>query len=195
MIYKLVSSSQTIFVFPKVDLPMPGHTEGVACFNSLKNVVAHSSLFRVCKQTRAEGLPLFYQHHIFELSVEHTGCFFAIYLWLLNIGDLGCGNIRDIQIRFMTKCCAVDKVWMNRIHNKVSDQATVRYISKAPKTLWTIGQDFSSSFPPQAPVFEFDSQDPTLASFYTDFYAQVPHWRSYARYGDSLQYSMVFYPG
>lgn len=84
---------------------------------------------------------------------------------------------------------------MDRIHRRLSDQATVGYISEAPEKLFRIGKHYAFGLSGHAPVFEVVSQDPRFTSFWTDHYAQHPNWHHYAEYGHLLQYSMVFYAG
>ena len=102
--------------------------------------MVHSSLFRACNQTRAEGLALFYQHHVFVLYVEHGGCFLAILLWLHNIGDVGRKNIRHLHIHFEAICVPQDRSSMEKVHQRLSDRATVVYFARfGVLSLWNIG--------------------------------------------------------
>ena len=160
--------------------------------------MVQSSLFRASKQTRAEGLALFYQHHRFVLFVEHGGCFLAILLWLQNIGDIGRRNIRYLHIRYYTRCCTPDKVFMDRIHEKLSDQATVVYIPEVPESLWRIGQRYYIRNPAKVPLFRIDGENPEGTLFadeqVTDYRVR-PNFHHFSRHDTWLDYSMVFYPG
>ena len=77
-IYVLVAS-QDACEPPRSSRPAKGHTEGAHCSRKLEDIVAQQSLFSASKQTRNEGLPLFYEHHHFKLAVEHDGCFLLFY--------------------------------------------------------------------------------------------------------------------
>jgi len=108
-------------------------------------------LFSICKQTRAEGLAIFYQHHYFRFNVglnlpytnvsatfqiinasdeaSHAlACkrgYGAILDWLERIGDLGRENIRNLKL--LGHFDLADWQHMSRIHSQLSDKATVIY--------------------------------------------------------------------
>ena len=156
----------------------------------------HSSLFRTCKQTRAEGLALFYQYHVFVFFVEHSGCFLAILRWLQKIGHLGRSNIRRLSVRFLTKCCGQDKGFMDCIHEMLSEEATVAYIPEFPDTLWRIGQLYYLRNPAKVPFFRIDGQNPDRTLYIEEQFTNYgfrPPWPYYASY-DWLEYRMVFFP-
>lgn len=112
-----------------------------------------SSLFRASRQTRTEGLHLFYRHHHFHICVEHGGCFLAILRWLQNIGAAARGNIRLLRIRYTAKCCPYDVCLMERVHATLSAQASVMYISKYAESLWRVAQLYHARHLQKVPVF------------------------------------------
>ncbi len=199
-VYKLVSISGHYFESQNPQPPSFGHTEGARCFESLQSITDHSALFRACKQTRTEGLAIFYQYHVFGISVEHSGCFIAINRWLDNIGYIGRQNIRDLRIHFGGKCIAEDICWMSEIHTRLSDQATVVYFPKRAKSLWKIGRRYYRKNPQKVPLFKIHGLEtmPELlqwADKETRDYANPPLWRELAPHNHRLLYSMQFKPG
>lgn len=161
--------------------PIRGHTEGSRCYNSLQNVVIHSSLFRVCKQTRNEGLALFYHHHDIDLFVEHGGCFLAIRLWLQNIGHIGRNNIRSLQISYQGKVCTEDIQHMRCINSLLSNQATIVYVADYGEVLWGIGRVFSLRNAAKAPTFGVCWTNGRADFVHEAFqnYRLPPRWQSY----------------
>ena len=158
-------------------------------------MLVDSSFFRACKQTRAEGLNLFYQHHTFILSVQHANCFIAIHRWLENIGNIGRDNIRHLTIRVNTMCAWSD-AWTKenvkyRIHQKLTDHATVVYTGTMAGYLLMVGRHLCHGNPVKAPVYMIDGKP------------LEPHWwKSNYDFDQSLhdnqhwtEYSLAFYPG
>lgn len=134
----------------------------------------------MCKQTRAEGLAIFYQHHYFRFNVglnlpytkgnatfqilnasdeaSHAlPCkkgYGTILDWLERIGDLGRENIRNLK--FLGHFDLADWQHMSRIHSQLSDKATVIYRPFDPSNadgLWNFGEMWESSDRREAPTF------------------------------------------
>ena len=90
---------------------------------------------------------------------------------------------------------------MDRIHARLSDQATVVYIPHLPSTLWRIGQryHFINHFtnPAKVPLFRVDgvNPEPTVFADLKLHYNRQPNFVQLARHRGWLQYSMVFLPG
>ncbi|KAL9133154.1 MAG: hypothetical protein Q9175_005665 [Cornicularia normoerica] len=189
-IYKLVASPDAI-VSSSSKQPGKGHTEGVHCFRKFEAVMVNSSLFRACKETRIEGLSLFYQYHHFELAVEHGGCFLAIQLWLHNIGRLALVSIRYLSISYITKPSGYyDMRDIDQIHEMLSDKATVTYSSyNYPRRLWMIGSLYEQRNNMKVPTFRVTGADRDITTYrYRIDFSELRGW-------GRLQYSIVFFPG
>ena len=94
--------------------------------------VKQPNLLLCTKQTRTEGLPVFYRKHHFQiwLRKEHTfsgGILEHVLLWLKNIGKIGTQNIRHLHIDGVFRL--KDKSIMDRLHRKLSDEAEVVWSS------------------------------------------------------------------
>ena len=155
-IYKLVAVSNENYYFGYVDHRVKGHTEGLILNNDFLNVQRQSAVFRVSRQTRAEGLALFYQYHHFLLSVEHGGCFLAIVQWLRNIGPFWRSHIRHLEIRYQCRSSALDTSVIGRISRYIGGNATVVYSAEGlslVKALWRTRQYFLAREPSAAPGF------------------------------------------
>ena len=154
-------------------------------------MLVDSSLFRTCKQTRAEGLSLFYQHHIFMLSALHMDCCKAILRWLQNIGSVGRDNIRHLIVRFRGKCNMMHKRLMDHINETLTEKATVVYIGKPAGLLWILGRHFIHGDPAIAPVYMVDGKalEPNCWNINSDY---GKHLYNNKR---STEYSIAFYPG
>ena len=199
MIYRLVSSGQDSILSIGQERPGEGHSEGTYCFEGFKNVLLRSSLFRVCRQTR-EGLAFFYEQHCIKLFVEHGGCLVAFIDWLDIMGRENAQRIRHLEIHFKTKCCKSDKIHMDRIHERLSDQATVVYIPNDVEDLWYIGRAYYLEHlqSGRAPLFKVVGISFNGSHFYnmeTRDYRTGPWFRFLARKGSSMEYSMAFNPG
>lgn len=193
MVYKLVSTSMDTLISEDLEQPIRGHTEGMRCYNSLQNVINHSSLFRVCKQTRSEGLALFYHHHQIQLSVEHSGCYLAILLWLRRIGSIGRNNIRLLQINYKAKVYIGDIQYMGWIDRLLSNQATVVYVADKGQVLWRIGHAFWLRNAARAPLFGICGMNGGAGPVHETFqdYRLAPRWPSYTGY-DWVKFSLTF---
>ena len=87
---------------------------------------------------------------------------------------------------------------MDRIHEKLSDQATVVYIPEIAESLWRIGQRYYIRNPTKAPLFRIDGLNPQgtiCADLKYPHYKFKPDFRSLSFHDSWLEYSMVFYPG
>ena len=193
-IYKLVSVSQDTINFEHLGHRLRGHTEGIILHNDFLNVQLQSALFRVSKQTRAEGLALFYQYHCFLLSVEHGGCFLAITKWLRNIGPSWRTNIRYLEIRYRTRSSVLDASVIGRIGRYLSDKATVVYSAEGlllVRSLWKTGQYLWSRDPSTAPSFRICGS--WCEEVTPDNLGIRPNWQFYASCS-WLEGSMTFRP-
>ena len=196
-IYKLISVSQDTFCFKHLDHRLRGHTEGISLYNDFLNVQLQSAIFRVSKQTRGEGLALFYQHHHFLLSVEHGGCFLAITKWLRNIGSFWRSNIRSLEIRYRTRSTVLDASVIGRIGRYLSDKATVSYSAEGLfliRSLWKTRQYLWSRDPSTAPSFNtIRLGQGEVIHESLDMLSNRPNWQSYAT-SYWLEASMTFHP-
>lgn len=81
------------------------------------------------KQTRFEGLPIFFRLHQFEFytrkldSEEFRRYVFA---WLDKVGPVCCQNIRSIT--FVSPFKSKHRIPMSQIHRRLSEQASVIYV-------------------------------------------------------------------
>ena len=196
-IYKLVSVSQDTFYFDYPDHRVQGHTEGIILNNDFLNIQRQSAVFRVSKQTRTEGLALFYQYHHFMLSVEHGGCFLAIVQWLRNIGPYWSMHIRYLEIRFRCRSSGLDSSAISRISRHLSGMATVVYSAEGIvhiKSLWRIRNYFWLKDLSGAPGFRIFmlGQDGAIHENF-DLSSSRPNWHQLASSPWS-QCLMTFYP-
>ena len=87
---------------------------------------------------------------------------------------------------------------MDRIHEKLSDQATLVYVPEFPESLWRIGQRYYQRNPGRVPLFRIDGQNPE-GTLFADMKFTTYDWRPnfpfLSRHDHWLEYSMVFYPG
>ena len=189
----LASTSMDTLISEDLDQPIRGHTEGIRCYKSLQNVVIHSSLFRVCKQTRSEGLVLFYHHHHIQLSVEHGGCYLAILLWLRNIGHIGRNNIRLLQIDYEARVCSRDIQHMAYLNGLLSNQATIVYVADNGQVLWGIGHVMWLRNAERVPLFGICGMNGGAGFVHESFqnYRLAPRWQSYTGY-DWIKFSLTF---
>ena len=154
-------------------------------------MLVDSSLFRACKQTRAEGLSMFYQYHTFILSVRHVDCFMAILRWLQNIGSVGRDNIRHLIISFETKCDWMDKRLIDYVHENLTEKAEVVYIGRTAESIWAIGWDFIYGDAAIVPVCMVNSKALGSKWWVINFdFSDHPLSTKLWTY-----YSMAFYPG
>ena len=201
IIYEIVSTSWNDSEFSRGhDFPVEGHTERIECFKSLEHVAVQSSLFYTCSTIKDEGLSIFFQHHVFNLRVRDTGCFFGIILWLCRIGESCCKNIRQLRIKYLLESALPDKGFMERIHESLSEEATVTYTtSDKPAMLWKIGQQFWYEDSAKAPVFKIDGMDEEVLQYAehesTNYRGDnEPDWSRLEAVDRSLEYAMVFPP-
>ena len=196
-IYKLVSVSQDTFHFDYPDQRYRGHTEGIILNNDFLNIQRQSAVFRVSKQTRTEGLALFYEYHHFQLSVEHGGCFLAIVQWLRNIGPYWCSHIRYLEIRYRCRSSGLDTSTISRIGRYLPSAATVVYSAEGIshiKSLWRTRHYFWIRELSAAPGFRIFmlGQDGVIHENF-DVNSSRPNWHQISSCLWS-QASMTFYP-
>ncbi len=123
--------------------------------------IIQPGLFITCRQTRIEGLPFFYKGRefylplsygkpILDLSWKQTG----FSRWFHAISDIGQQNIRHLTLRNTGKLRAIDSI--ERIHRRLSDEATVVYEAHFPsfaRTLWKIGARYKAKNMEKIPSF------------------------------------------
>ena len=169
-------------------------TEGVLCGRKLRAIAASSSLFRACRETKNEGLLLFYEHHHFELDVEEDGCLRAIRRWLRHIGQAMRENIRHLEIRFIEEPDLTHMGNMGRIHGGLSDKATVMYhTNDGVSQLWQMGATCWRRDRSSVPTFQMWGEYGLDEEWTT--YDRPPSFRTVPGRRVEVECSLVFLPG
>lgn len=136
-------------------------------------MILQPGLFLTCKQIRTEGLPFFFRRRDFYLPLDHGKHIFDFYwdqagfaLWFRTIGDLGQQNIRSLTLRNTRMIKGAS--FLERIHRKLSDQATVVYEADTygngrffAQSLWNIGARFQARNDRKVPIFCVEGDPPT----------------------------------
>lgn len=165
-------------------------------------------LFRASKWTRAEGLPVFYNHRRFifhttnnfvsarSICLNNLSSWPRVLIsyvpflqWLVRIGQPARDDIRHLI--FVGHFDQIDWQSMQSIHQKLSDKATVVYRPKCRDSiehLWAVGVSCNSSKENERPIFRFyDRVSMTINDIPC---IDDKEWRS-----NGLGLSLVFYPG
>ena len=174
--------------------PVQISTEGVPCGRKLRAIAASSSLFRTCRETKEEGLVLFYEHHHFELEVEDDGCLRAIRRWLRNIGQTMRENIRHLEITFIEIPESTYMNNMGRIHVELSDKATVSYnANDGVKQLWRMGAICQHRDRSSVPIFQMWGEHGPPDERHT--YDRPPSFTAVPGRHVDLECTLLFLPG
>ena len=119
-IYRLVSSSEEVWFYTGLNHRGRGHGVEDLCYKSFINLTINSTLFRTLRQTRAEGLVLFYQHHHFLLSVEKSGCVPSPFFCGFTTSDISVAQI-SVVYASCSECNAACRIQSSCHHATTAD--------------------------------------------------------------------------
>lgn len=126
--------------------------------------ILQPGLFITCRQIRTEGLPFFYQRREFYLPLNHGQRILDLYWyqagfsrWFQAIGDVGQQNIRHLTLHNASTMRGIDS--FERIHRKLSDEATVVYKTHTTpfaRALWQIMVRYQAKNKKKVPSFGYE---------------------------------------
>lgn len=129
-IYRLAATS---YHFGRLDKYILRKWRGIFVFVNVfgrrtdQDTIVQPGLVFCSKQTRAEGLPIFFHYHHFHFeSWNMPWLFCGTLVWLDKIGTLNGLSIRHIT--FANNIWSEDVPAMKKIHERLSEDVTVQYL-------------------------------------------------------------------